>query len=1047
MQWHASNPRSESRLTADQDLLSWVESVGLAVAVAVTYYLAAQLSLALLTEPDGVAVFWPAAGIAAGSLIALGPKARLPVAVGVMGATTVANLLGDRNLASAAVFAVCNAGEAILIAELIRRFFGPHFGLESLRSVVGLFVATAAATSLSGIGGAAGFVLFHNSGTPALTTWQNWFASDALGVVIVAPLIIGIAQAVKDPPTAREAIEGISTLAVLALACIVGFGSSTDYWFTILFVALLFPILLWPAAHCRPACAAAAVFILSVIVIWGITFNVGHLGDPSVRLGSRIHAVQAALLAISTCTLAIAALFAERRLREAALEDANDRLQLALDGAELGVWSLDWETGRFENDARDRRIHGHDEQAPPQTLVEARAFINRADLPRLDAVFAASASTGARCRTEYRLAPLPDGSGDREERWVSVEGSVVRDDGGRPVRVHGITRDVTEIKRTQARLQDSERTFRELLAALPAAVYVTDADGRITYCNQGAVNLWGRSPRFGEERWSDLARFYHADGRPMDQCDCPTEIALRQGLCTQGREALLERADGTRVPIIPYPTPLRDETGAIVGVVNMTVDITQRKQAEQDLVERNAQLALAGKAGLVGTYAYDSDMEKMKISEGYAVIHGLPEGTTEATRAEWRARVHPDDLERMETFRERVLGELQHEYNAEYRIVRPDGELRWIESRSFVVHGADGRLRQVIGVNIDITERKRTEALLNESKLRLADALAAGHVMAFEWDALARCSRRSDGADSILGGVNGARFLKHVHPEDREHFRAQMRALSPSNPSYAMVFRFVCPDGRRVWLEETAKGEFDGSGRLLRVKGLTRDITERKELEDHKNALISELDHRVKNVLAVVSAVVARTQETSSSMAGFVTALNGRIKSMANTHELLSYRRWRGIPLDELIRRELAPYAAGNNMQIDGPAVVLCAEAGQALAMVFHELATNAAKFGAISARTGEVAVHWRCKRDGHSEGWLTIQWKESGCQNVAPPTRVGYGTRVVRHLIPYELGGTVDLVHAPSGIRCDIAIPGRWLEANGSSADEVPAAGARPDH
>ena len=165
-----------------------------------------------------------------------------------------------------------------------------------------------------------------------------------------------------------------------------------------------------------------------------------------------------------------------------------------------------------------------------------------------------------------------------------------------------------------------------------------------------------------------------------------------------------------------------------------------------------------------------------------------------------------------------------------------------------------------------------------------------------------------------------------------------------------MSFRFIRPDGRQVWLEETAKAEFDATGRLLRIKGLTRDITERKVLEEHKNVLIAELDHRVKNVLAIVSVVASRTQETSSSMADFVTALDGRIKSMATTHELLSYRRWHGIPLAELVQRELAPYATAGNTQIEGPDEILSAEAGQAIAMVFHELATNAAKFGALSS-------------------------------------------------------------------------------------------------
>ena len=131
--------------------------------------------------------------------------------------------------------------------------------------------------------------------------------------------------------------------------------------------------------------------------------------------------------------------------------------------------------------------------------------------------------------------------------------------------------------------------------------------------------------------------------------------------------------------------------------------------------------------------------------------------------------------------------------------------------------------------------------------------------------------------------------------------------------------------------------------------GVNIDITERKRSQKHQRALIAELDHRVKNVLATVSAVAAHTLDASSSMNHFVTALDGRIRSMASAHELLSIRRWQGIPLAVLVRRELAPYATSNNIEVDGPEVMLSAEAGQAMAMVVHELVTNAAKHGALS--------------------------------------------------------------------------------------------------
>jgi two-component sensor histidine kinase len=156
---------------------------------------------------------------------------------------------------------------------------------------------------------------------------------------------------------------------------------------------------------------------------------------------------------------------------------------------------------------------------------------------------------------------------------------------------------------------------------------------------------------------------------------------------------------------------------------------------------------------------------------------------------------------------------------------------------------------------------------------------------------------------------------------------------------------------------------------------------------------------------------------------------------MARTHELLSGRRWHGIPLAELVQRELAPYATGGNTRLEGTDDILSAEAGQPVAMVFHELATNAAKFGALSAKGGRVSVCWSRKGNGHAQSWLSIHWQESGGPKVAPQTRTGYGTGVIRDLIGYELGGTVDLVYAPEGVRCTLGIPVHWL-ARSPAAD-----------
>jgi PAS domain S-box-containing protein len=892
------------RAFAENGAMPLWDGVGLALGVGIAYFLGARLSLALLTKPDGVAVFWPAAGISAGFLIASGPRARLPVAIGVMAATVSANLLGDRNLAATAVFALCNAGEAILIAWLIGHHFGLCFSLDSVRNVLGLFAAATLATAVSGVGGTVGFALFHNSGTPFLTTWLNWLASDALGVLTVAPLVIGLAGVLRNRPGKSEAAEGLLLLAVLALASGVGFVWPTGHWFTILPGTLTLPLLLWLTARCRPVFAAASVFIPALAIVCAITFGIGRLGNPSIPLVNRVHAAQAALLALSLCTLVLAAVFAERRAHVAALKDSNRRLQLALDCAELGTWSFHLKTGLFENDVRDRRIHGHGLQL--QTLGQMRSQVHPEDLANLDGAFLSLGRVDGSCRAEYRLAPRINKEHNGRERWVALQGGVVRDTGGHPAQLLGVTRDITERKHAEARLQESERALRELLGALPAAIYVTDMAGRITYCNEGAINLWGARPKLGEDRWSDFSRLYHADGRPMTLEDCPTQMALVQGRAVRGREAILERADGLRIPIIPYPTPLRDATGAIIGVVNMTVDISERKKAEQALAERNAQLALAGRAALVGSYAYDVSTEEMQISEGYAAIHGLPERTTETALTQWRERVHPEDLGRVEGFRDQIFANRRKEYTLEYRIIRPDGEVRWIERRSSISYGGDGRPERVIGVTIDVTGRKRAE--------------------------------------------------------------------------------------------------------------------------ERQRILVAELDHRVKNALATVSSVISQSAVGSGSVANFVAALDGRIRSMATTHELLSSSSWQGISLAELVRRELAPYATGHNSETKGPEVVLRPEAGQATALVLHELATNAAKYGALSTKDGRVSIRWHRRMNGQPRSSLVLEWQEMDGPPIVATGKPSYGTSTIRELIPYEFGGTVDLVLAPDGVRCRLELPADWV-------------------
>jgi len=308
---------------------SWVGDLWLAAAVGCGYFLAARLSLGLLLEPDGVAVFWPAAGISSGILIALGPRVRVPISAAVVAATIIANLLGDRSIFAASAFGLCNAVEALLTAAIVQHYFKSDFALDRLQQVLGLLMAAVVGTVISGIGGAVAYRLFHSSDTPMFTTWWHWFASDAIGIIAVAPLVIGLAATARNPPPRRELIEGTAALGLLAAMTGIIILLPKSPWQTLVPGALLFPMLLWLAARCRPVFAAAGAFIVSLTVVWATIFGIGHFGDPAFTLDELILQAQAVILVVTLGAFVLAALFSERRQHETVLMNSETRLARA----------------------------------------------------------------------------------------------------------------------------------------------------------------------------------------------------------------------------------------------------------------------------------------------------------------------------------------------------------------------------------------------------------------------------------------------------------------------------------------------------------------------------------------------------------------------------------------------------------------------------------------------------------------------------------------------------------------------------------------------
>jgi len=297
---------------------------------------------------------------------------------------------------------------------------------------------------------------------------------------------------------------------------------------------------------------------------------------------------------------------------------------------------------------------------------------------------------------------------------------------------------------------------------------------------------------------------------------------------------------------------------------------------------------------------------------------------------------------------------------------------------------------------------------------------------------ISRASAATYGLSQNTMELTTQQWYARVHRDDRQHLRAEhIRAFKERRPELINEFRVVRPGGEVRWIEGRSLITYDRAGRAERMTGIYIDVTERRKSEDHKSLLIAELDHRVKNVLACVAAIAQRTRECSRSPDEFLEELNSRINSLANTHTLLSRSHWQGVGVGELVRSELAFCVKIESLLIDGPKVDLAAEATQPMAMVLHELATNAAKHGALSNGHGRVSVRWRMQSNGGSGSKLVLEWWETGGPPVAAPNATGYGMSVIRDLIPFELGGAVDYALAREGARCRLEIPAKWLSSS----------------
>jgi PAS domain S-box-containing protein len=320
-------------------------------------------------------------------------------------------------------------------------------------------------------------------------------------------------------------------------------------------------------------------------------------------------------------------------------------------------------------------------------------------------------------------------------------------------------------------------------------------------------------------------------------------------------------------------------------------------------------------------------------------------------------------------------------------------------------------------------ELEASNVRLTQSEQGRSLALDAGQMGSWDWDLANDDWRWDEGQHRIFGvdpesfkiTVDAIRAL--IHPDDWNSLQHIARGMVEGTRTQQTEFRVLRPNGEIRWCIGTAAASVDSAGKAVRISGVTIDITDRKEADERQVLLAREVDHRARNALAVIQSIIRLTR--AKSVDDYVQAIEGRIKALARAHTLLSDSRWHGADLATLVAEELAPYRAGDKIKFNGPDISLQPATAQGLALALHELATNAAKHGALSSPNGKIRLDWQLEGEA-----LTLHWAETGGPSIMEPSSRSFGLKVIVASIEQQLSGKTSFDWDPQGLRCAFSIP-----------------------
>lgn len=590
--------------------------------------------------------------------------------------------------------------------------------------------------------------------------------------------------------------------------------------------------------------------------------------------------------------------------------------------------------------------------------------------------------------------------------------------------------------RSRAARLESEARLAAALDSVPVGVGIIDANGAIVLANAeyrqflpGGV-IPSRDP-LARDRW----QAWDEEGAPLSIEDFPGARAMRGARTVPGQEMLFtvdpEHQRWTRVASVP----IHDACGRISGQASVISDIDNLKRGADALRESEARAKLLvdgiatamWEAAADGLVEVDSPSWRNFTGQSYDDWKGHG----------WLSAIHPDD--RAPTFqkwRDTVRQELP--VDAEYRLRGKDGDYRWMNVRAVPLRDDAGRIVKWLGMNIDIDERKRLEEAHRRSERRTRALMEGIPQLLWRADRATEWAWASPQWTAFTGqseeDSRDMGWLSVVHPDDRDAALAAW-TRADAEDGFEVENRLRCHDGSYRWFVTRAVPVRDEAGEVVEWLGTANDINALRQAQGRQAIMVAELQHRTRNLIAVVRALSEKTLDHSASLQDFEARFNDRLEALGRVQGLLSHATaGRKVTFDELLNAELAALGASSGNGLDrrvtlrGPhGIPLRSSAVQTFALAIHELATNALKHGALSNDDGTLLVAWSVEHDAHGSRTLSVDWQESGlvpASRPGGPAREGYGRELIERALRYQLGAETSYALGDTELRCTIRVP-----------------------